>query len=129
MFEKYNIAAKAIEAGEKLRVRSALNPVLWLCAIITIPGLISIQFMKPPPAWLIALICFPVGTAIFGFLVLLFIDRDKLQSEDFQLKKRSLELMEQKGDKGPIPIPSDGDEVVEITEVKKLAHKNRGGPL
>jgi hypothetical protein len=127
MFGKYNLAAKVIEAGGKLTVRSALNPVLWLCAIITIPGLVAIQFMKPPPLWLIALICSPVGAAIFGFLVLLFFDRDKLQSEEYQLRKRSLELMEEKGDKGPVPIESEY-EVIEDPQGNKLAHKNQGGP-
>lgn len=36
--------------------------------------------------------------AMFGFLFLLFFDRDKLQSEDYQIRKRSLEMMQQKGE-------------------------------
>jgi hypothetical protein len=48
--------------------------------------------------WLVVLACSPVAAAIFGFLFLLFFDRDKLQSEDYQIRKRSLELIEQKGD-------------------------------
>jgi hypothetical protein len=49
-----------------------------------------------------------------GFLFLLFFDRHKLQSEDFQLRKRSIELMEQKGDAGPRIIQS-----VEVIDERK----------
>ena len=48
--------------------------------------------------WLIAIAVVPVGVASFGFLFLLLFDRDKLQSEEFQLKKQSLELIQDKGD-------------------------------
>ena len=66
-----NIAAKVIEAGGKLSVKSALNPTLWLCAIITIPGLVISAFLKSVPIWLIILIMLPVSAAILGFLFLL----------------------------------------------------------
>ena len=39
------IASKAIDAGGRLRVKSALNPMLWLCAIVTIPGLVYMTAM------------------------------------------------------------------------------------
>ena len=60
----------------------------------------------------------PVAAAIVGFLFLLIFDRDKLQSEDYQLRKRSLELIEQKGD--PRPVDADSVEVVQGTAVPKL---------
>ena len=92
------ITRKVIETGGRLRVRSALNPALWLCAIITSPAIcLYLKWPSEPPRWLIILICAPVLTAILGFLFLLFFDRDKLQSEDYQLRKRSLELIGEKG--------------------------------
>lgn len=39
----------------------------------------------------------PIALAALGFCVLLFFDRDKLQSEEFQLVKRTLEMIEEKG--------------------------------
>ena len=112
MPKQSSLAAKIIEAGGKLTVRSALNPILWLCAIITLPTLAIVPFAGSRPTWLIALACAPVATAILGFFFLLFIDRDKLQSEDYQIKKRSLELLEQsKGDAAPRLI--DPSEVIE----------------
>ena len=86
-----------MEAGGRLKVRSALNPILWLCGIITVPALIAFGLMKQPPSWLIALAFAPVITAIFGFLFLLLFDRDKLQSENYQIRKMELERIEEKG--------------------------------
>ncbi|MBL0592641.1 hypothetical protein [Aeromonas veronii] len=99
-----NIAAKAIDAGGKLTVKSALNPILWLCAIVSIPGLVAIQFIFPTPVWLVILVCGPVVTAMLGFLILLFVDRDKLQSEEYQIRKQTLEYMQQKGQALPSPV-------------------------
>lgn len=98
------IAAKATEAGGRLTVRSALNPALWLCAIVSVPALALLASVNNPPLALQIAAIAPLAVAVFGFLFLLFFDRDKLQSEDFQLKKRSLELIEQKGERA---IPAD----------------------
>jgi len=109
---KSNIATRAIEAGEKLTVRSALNPILWLCALVTIPALCISPFLDSPPNWLVLLICAPVLAAILGFLFLLLFDRDKLQSEDYQIKKRTLEIIEQKGDSAPMLIEPSSLDVI-----------------
>ncbi len=50
---------------------------------------------EPSTNHLYALASVPVGVACFGFLFLLFFDRDKLQSEDYQIRKKSLEIIEQ----------------------------------
>ena len=97
---KDQIFAKASESGGRLRVRSALNPILWLCGLISIPTLAAGAF-HPIPTWVAIIGCSPVAAALFGFLYLLFFDRDKLQSEDFQLKKRTMELAQQKGEFSP----------------------------
>lgn len=101
------ISQKAIDAGGRLRVKSALNPILWLCAIITIPCVSALVYIDPPaPMWLIVLAFIPVVCAAFGFMFLLVMDRDKLQSEDYQIRKQSLELIQQKGDALPISSAS-----------------------
>ena len=101
---KENILSKAVEAGGRLTVRSALNPILWLSGIITIPTLIAGTLYPELSAWIVAIGCAPVVVALFGFLFLLFFDRDKLQSEDYQLRKRTIELTQQKGDSHPIEV-------------------------
>jgi hypothetical protein len=105
---KEAIATKAIEVGGKLTVRSALNPILWLCGIITIPSLVCYSFLPNPPSWLIWLAFSPVVAAIVGFMYLLLADPDKLQSENFQLRKMELEMIEEKGSP-PILLPESVD--------------------
>ena len=119
------ITSKVIEAGGRLTVRSALNPILWLCAIITVPALVLCLFRPHCPVWLIILAWAPVGTAVFGFIFLLAFDRDKLQSEDFQLRKRSLELIEQKGDL--TALDASVVEVIANPEVAQLPPGEQGG--
>lgn len=97
----HQVFQKAMQSGGKLTVKSALNPILWLCGIISIPTIAANVFYTTLPLWISIIGCAPVLMAMFGFMVLLFIDRDKLQSEDYQIKKISLEMSEQKGDRNP----------------------------
>ena len=82
---------------EKLRVRSALNPALWFCGIISAPALtISlVKYDNGTPVWLKVIIFGPVCLVTIGFLFLLLFDRDKLQSESFQIQKMS--IVEERG--------------------------------
>ncbi|UTZ27770.1 hypothetical protein HB761_14055 [Vibrio campbellii] len=101
------ISQRAIDSGGRLRVKSALNPILWLCGLITIPCISAMAYMEAPaPMWLVLLAFIPVCCAAIGFLFLLIMDRDKLQSEDYQSRKQSLELIQQKGDALPISSAS-----------------------
>lgn len=125
MIGKENIAAKVIESGGKLSVKSALNPILWLCAIISIPALIAVPFLNNTPTWLIILIISPVLTAILGFLFLLLFDRDKLQSEEYQLKKKSLELIQIKGQDKPMLVEAEDVEAIINPEFEQI--ENEGG--
>ena len=54
------------------------------------------------PIWLVIVALIPLGLSVIGFLYLLFFDRDKLQSEDFQIRKMAMELIEEKGEAFPI---------------------------
>ncbi len=94
------VAGRFLQAGGRLQVKSALNPCLWMCAIVTMPCLIAYVYTE-----CIALLFFavaPVLITCIGFIYLLVHDRDKLQSEDFQIRKQSLELIYDKGLKAPI---------------------------
>lgn len=119
---KEQILSKAVEAGGRLTVRSALNPILWLSGIITIPTLIAGTFYPNLSNWIVAVGCPPVIVAIFGFLFLLIFDRDKLQSEDYQLKKRSLEFAQQKGD--ALPHEVIDTQAIENPDIKALPKDN-----
>lgn len=114
--------SKVVEAGGRLTVRSALNPILWLCGIITIPTLIAGTFYPELANWIVAVGSAPVVVALFGFLFLLFFDRDKLQSEEYQIKKRTIELAQQKGDAFPVTI--DPEAAIENPDLKELPPPN-----
>ena len=86
------------QALSKLRVKSALNPVLWLCGIVLPLSMwLASTYGEGPPLWLLIMMFAPVGTAVVGFLFLLVVDREKLQSEDYQLRNRSLTMIAEKG--------------------------------
>ena len=101
-----------------MRVRSALNPTLWLCGIITIPVLVAGALHPNLSTWIVAIGCAPVVVALFGFMFLLFFDRDKLQSEEYQIQKRSLEFAQQKGD--PKPLTIDPSSVIKNPDLPTL---------
>lgn len=95
------------EIGGRLRVKSALNPALWLCAIVTIPTLLIISRQNSEPSlWIILIAITPVVCAAVGFFFLLIFDRDKLQSEDYQIRKKTLDIIQEKGDKFPVVAAS-----------------------
>ena len=118
--------SKAVDSGGRLLVRSALNPILWLCAIITIPTIFAGVLHPNLPIWIIVVGCSPVPVALIGFLFLLIFDRDKLQSEDYQIRKRTVELAQEKGG-DPIPIETGSLLPVENPDVRSLPNRD-GGP-
>lgn len=121
---KEQVLNKAVEAGGRLTVKSALNPILWLCGIITIPTLIAGSINPELSSWVVAVGCAPVIAALFGFLFLLFFDRDKLQSEDYQLRKRTIEYAQSKGD--PLPMEIRDSITVENPDTKAIPHDEEG---
>jgi hypothetical protein len=86
-----------MEAGGRLKVRSAVNPMLWLCAIITTPALLAFALRPNSSRWLLVFAVAPEAAAIIGYLFLMVFDRDYLQSEEFQLRKMEIERIEEKG--------------------------------
>ena len=82
---------------ERVAVKNALNPVLWVCGLISAPASIALPFTSSP-SWVHVLLAVgPVAVALFAFLYFMFRDPDRLQSESFQLRKQALELIEEKG--------------------------------
>lgn len=86
---------RIIGAAERIKVKSALTPILWLCAI-TLPILILVVKQENPATWKIIISVAPVTVAVLGFLFLLIFDRNKLQSEEYQLNRQYMEMIEDK---------------------------------
>jgi hypothetical protein len=87
--------------GGKLRVRSALNPMLWLCFVISMPGTLLLAVVDSFPIWAVIAILLPIVVACTGYIILLLKDPDKLQSEEYQINKQLLELALEKGASAP----------------------------
>ena len=85
-----------------MRVPNALNPILWLCAVIGGPCIIALSWDEDAPTVIAGTLCAVVGAAILGFLWLLFFDRDRLHSEEYLITSRTLDLIEEKGGKEAI---------------------------
>lgn len=72
-------------AADRLRVRSALNPVLWLWPIVLVPCL-TVASYTGTPNWLrivaVTVGCSPIMVALWAFVYFVRVDPRRLQSED-----------------------------------------------
>jgi len=94
------LRASGRSAAMQLRVRSALNPMLWLCAIVSLPCFLMSYYFRDYPALSIPLEIFggiPVVFTVVGFVYFMIKSPEKLQSEDYQIKHETLELIREKG--------------------------------
>lgn len=94
------LSSRAQSAVSQLRVRSALNPMLWLCGIISIPSAMLAIFAggaEPVTTILMCLAVAPVAATIVGFLYFAVFKPEKLQSEEYQIRRQTLELIKEKG--------------------------------
>ncbi len=86
-------------AATALHVRSALNPLLWLTAISTPLCFGAAYIFKENDALTIILITAgltPIGMACLGFAYFAIFKPEKLQSEDYQIRHESLQIIQQK---------------------------------
>ena len=93
----------AEHAISRLKVRSALNSCLWLVGIVTPTSLLAAMVTTGPTrAACLCLGCAPVALFAIGFLYFMVRDPDKLRSEQYELRKQALELIEEKGERFPV---------------------------
>jgi hypothetical protein len=92
--------ANARSVASDLRVRSVLNPVLWLCAIVTLPCAVMAYLFRDLPVLsdlLMVLAALPVFVAVAGYVYFAIRDPKRLQSEEYQLREQTLDLIKSKG--------------------------------
>lgn len=98
-FDQLRILAN--EGIRALKQRSALNPLLWLCAIVSTPLLwvsANSQMMWMSIS-LLVIGCVPIATAIYAYLYFMFTEPALLRSEEYQLRSRVFDLIETKSGK------------------------------
>lgn len=88
----------AQDAAVRLQVRSALNPLLWLCAICT-PLTFGLGFFFTGLAQvtLLAIGALPVLCACGSYIYWMISSPDRLHSEDYQLRRQALQMIYEKG--------------------------------
>lgn len=118
-----NNYSRTTESGQRLKVKSALNPVLWLCGLITVPTLGYGAINPQLPIWIIVIGCAPTVVALYSYMHFMFTDKDRLQSEEFQIQKRTIELAQQKGE----ALPSDPRHIPTISNPKLPAIQHNEG--
>lgn len=112
-----NLGQYSQSAATKLHVKSALNPLLWLTGIATplcFGGAYIFQTFSPVFEILALTGILPILVTCLGFCYFAIFKPEKLQSEDFQIRHESLQLIQQKS--GEIAIlASSLDQIVNPT--------------
>jgi hypothetical protein len=87
------------EGLASIKHKTVVQPLLWLCGTFSLGCFLILLFVKD--LWLqrgIFLVGLsPVVLFIFAYTYFMFKDPDRLHSEEFQLKRRSLGIVESKG--------------------------------
>ena len=93
----------AEHAVTQLRVSSALDPCLWLAAIAMpfgIAGAVASRGLVQIAS--IVLVFLPVTLFVFAYIYFMVKDPDKLRSENYELRKTALGIIQEKGAQFPI---------------------------
>lgn len=86
------------DAAVRLQVRSALNPLLWLCAICTPLTFLYAYFSNgPTQVALLVIGSLPVVCACGAYIYWMIVAPDRLHSEDYQLRRQALQMIHEKG--------------------------------
>jgi len=86
-------------AAQRLYVRSALNSMLWLTAVgspICFAFAYLFRDFDFARNFLLIVGVLPILISCLGFCYLVITNPEKLQSEDFQIRQQTLEIIEQK---------------------------------
>ncbi|WP_194089606.1 hypothetical protein [Vibrio hibernica] len=123
MFQQSGSSAES--AAQSLHVKSALNPMLWLTGIATpifLTGSYALRDSSPAFEILIFSGVLPVVVTCLGFVYFALFKSEKLQSEDYQIRHESLQIIQQKI--GTIEMPYTSIENIVNPKAKQV---NNGG--
>ncbi|MBA6263904.1 hypothetical protein [Colwellia sp. Bg11-12] len=96
-------------AAKSLHVKSALNPMLWLTGIAT-PLCFACAYFLRDSSPIFEILVFsgltPILVTCIGFSYFAVFKAEKLQSEDYQIRHESLQIIQQKTGTIEIPLAS-----------------------
>lgn len=85
---------------ESIRVRNALNPILWLTMPVPAIFLTAAWLFRDHAVvlgFLVAMAAVPVIAAIVAYFVLLVRSPDRLQSEEYRIRQTALRMLYRRG--------------------------------
>ena len=98
-FDLERLSAQSVGAAKSLRVKSALNPLLWLNCI-TVPTLLAAAWVFSSHSWLCEVLALSAilmaFLAVGAFWYLALKKPEQLRSEDFQLRYQALQIYREK---------------------------------
>lgn len=112
-----NLPFRTDSLAQQVAVKSAVNPSLWACVVISIPLFFLASRTEnwlSVASFIVALI--PVGAFAFSYLYLLFKNPEYLRSEEYQLRMNSMRLL---GDKDN-PLHADAEDIVSVINNPRL---------
>ena len=113
------VVRSAISRAGVIRVRNAMNSLLWLSPTSAIISWIAAYVFRDDLVLKYAFACLgrlPILASIAAYFLYFFLDRDRLQSEEFVLKERALQLRYRQGTDAEIV-----DAARESVQMEKLA--------
>lgn len=94
-----------------VRVRNALNPLLWTTAVVFPTSLLAAYFFRDDALLkylLTAIGTTPVLLTLVAYFIYMFRDPDRLQSEEYLIRQQELEILYNRGDHPEIEeVPRD----------------------
>jgi uncharacterized membrane protein len=84
---------------ETIRVRTVINPLLWLVGLTTPSAFILAAVIGDLlTRWLlIGFAALPVVATVIVYIVFMLRDPDRLQSEEYRIRQRALQILSRKG--------------------------------
>lgn len=118
----------AEHAVSSIKVSSALNSCLWLSALAIPVGFgVAVLSNGPVQAAGLVLAFTPIVLFSIGFLYFMIKSPEKLRSEEYELRKIALTLIEEKG--GQIAISETSVEAIANSDYKELPKLQAKGDM
>jgi hypothetical protein len=110
-----------IKRSGVVRVKTALNPLLWAMPVLVLGSLLSAYFVGPEATTTLSLLgmtMLMVLTIIAAYGYFMFKDPDRLQSEEYMLAQKELSILERKGEE-PVVIDPTGRSAGKAIEMQQ----------
>jgi hypothetical protein len=114
-----------------IRVRNVLNPLLWLCGLITPSSWAAVYFLREEPVikyFLLASGAVPILATLISYFIWMFRDPDRLQSEEFVLRQQELTIYRRSEEGGARPLETDKTMLPNVAEIELQQGVGEGEP-